>query len=56
MVSQVRGVDKQDCPLWGGGQLLRDRLSPGLELYVSDGDVVDDERQHHEWPVSSSRA
>ena len=38
MIAQVAREVKLGCPLWDGGA-----LSPGLELYVRGGDVVDGE-------------
>ena len=38
MIAQVERQVKRGCPLWDEGA-----LSPGLELYVRDGDLVEGE-------------
>ena len=43
MIAQKEREVKLGCPLWDGGLMLGELLSPGLELYVLDGDVVDGE-------------
>ena len=41
MIAQIEREVKLGCPLWCGGLMLGELLSPGLELDVLDGDAVE---------------